>query len=79
MYDQYKEYLFCHVSIIDLTAIRLYKLFPEVDGYQKARKKGYFGPLIQIIKKYSTIMAHTTNPQIKSKINASTDICQKFS
>lgn len=33
MYDKYKEYLFCNVSIIDLTAIRLYKLFPEADGY----------------------------------------------
>ncbi len=70
IYDLYKEYLFCTVSIIDLTAIRLYKLFPEADGYEKAKKKGYFGPLIQIINKYSRIMAQTTNPLIKNQINA---------
>lgn len=69
--------MFCEISLIDLTAKRLLELFPGQDCLEKAKKKGYFGVLIRIIKNYSSIV--TTNNKIKDSITMKTEIWNKMS
>lgn len=68
IYERYKEYLFCEISIIDLTAKRVLEAFPEGDALERVRAKGYFGNLMKIIKIYSSIS--TTNLQIREAITS---------
>jgi hypothetical protein len=65
--------LFCEISIIDLTAKRL---LDDFSSFEKARKKGYFGILMKIIKIYCSISA--SNPTIVKAISAKGEIWNKM-
>lgn len=69
--------MFCEISIIDLTTKRLLDTFQDEAPFEKARKRGYFGPLMKIVKIYSSI--ETRNEKIKSAITAKSTFWNELS
>lgn len=77
IFDKYRRYLFCEIFIMDLTIKRLLDIFPNEDGLEQARKKPYFGILMNIVKTYSAIT--TADPLIKETITSQSKIWNKAS
>lgn len=77
IYEEYKKHLFCELDIIDLTANRILRLFPEQNFLALASKKPYFGHFMRILRIYSGIKP--TEDSIIDAIKAKTSIWNKVS
>lgn len=62
IYENYKKYLFCEISVIDLTVSKILSLYPDGE-LEQAMKKPYFGIFMKIVKIYSGI--ETTDDNIR--------------
>lgn len=77
IYEEYKKHLFCDLDIIELTASRILRLFPEQGFLSAASKKPYFGHFMRILRIYSGIKP--TDDSIIDAIKAKTNIWNKVS
>ena len=77
IFDKYRRYLFCEISIMDLTIKRLIEMHPNEDGLQQARKQPYFGILMTIVKVYSGIT--TSDSLIRDTITSKSKIWNRAS
>lgn len=77
IYEEYKKHLFCDLDIIELTASRILRLFPEQEFLSAASKKPYFGHFMRILRIYSGIKP--TDDSIIDAIKAKTNIWNKVS
>ena len=77
IFDKYRRYLFCEISIMDLTIRRLSEMFPNDENLLQVRKTPYFGILMSIVKVYSTIT--TSDTLIRDTITSKSKIWNRAS
>jgi hypothetical protein len=77
IYEQYKKYLFCEMDIIEITANKFLSMFPGEKEQSSAKKKGYFGHFMRILKIYSGIQ--TTDEEIVAAIKSKGETWNKIS
>lgn len=77
IYEDYKHHLFCDLDIIEATAARVLKAFPENNFLAEVKKKPYVGHFMRILKIYSGIQP--TDEAIIAAIKAKTTTWNKIS
>lgn len=77
IYEDYKRHLFCELDIIESTANRMLRLFPQENFLKAASKKPYFGHFMRILRIYSGIKP--TDQRIVEAIRAKTNIWNTIS